>query len=158
MRNLRKRNVTPNFWGFNFWFVWFLGCLQKKIPQKVKKIKQIYRNKGHCGSFRMLQKNEGNFSGNLFVRYKWNRYFFTWQPPFPWPPAHSICPLWTFLTIFIFSRHVLWYATGSIASCSTSAPVPPPIVFPQPEKNVYWNQTKQEPRVWVESLTKRWKF
>ena len=70
MRSLSEHNVTPNFWGFNFRFVWFSGCLQKKFLKKLKK--RIYRNKAHFCSLHMLldwcRKNEGNpFSTKIWV-------------------------------------------------------------------------------------------
>ena len=62
MRSLSKHNVTPNYWGFNFRFVWFSGVYNKKFLKKLKK--RIYRNKGHFRSLHMLlelcRKKEGN--------------------------------------------------------------------------------------------------
>ena len=62
MRSLSKHSVTPNFWGFNFRFLWFSRFLQKKILKKLKK--RIYRNKGHFRALHMLldvcRKNEGD--------------------------------------------------------------------------------------------------
>ena len=52
MRSLRKHNVTPNFGRFNFRFVWFSGCLQKKFLKKLKK--RIYWNKGHFRSIHCM--------------------------------------------------------------------------------------------------------
>ena len=70
MRSLSKQNITPNFWCFNFRFVWFSGWLQKNFLKKLKK--RIYRNKGHFRSLHMLldlcRKNEGNpFSTKIGV-------------------------------------------------------------------------------------------
>ena len=70
MQSLSKHNVTPNFWGFNFRFVRFSGCLQKNFLKKSKH--RINQNKGHFPSLHMLldlcRKNEGNpFSTKIWV-------------------------------------------------------------------------------------------
>lgn len=58
----------------------------------------------------------------------------TWQPPLPWPPAHTMDLSSTCTSLPLTRLQSLWEATGSMACWRVSAALPPPTVRPHPAK------------------------
>ena len=63
---------------------------------------------------------------------------FTWHPPFPCPPAHTIDRSSTGTNLPLTRLQALCSTTGSMACWSVSAAFPPPTVRPHPVKIIHF--------------------
>ena len=71
-------------------------------------------------------------------------FFFTWHPPLPWPPAHTIDFSSTGSNLPFTLLQALCSATGSMACWRVSAALPPPTVLPQPATGLNWIKSQRK--------------